>query len=129
MYKAVESGYVQTVIGEKAQSFQQRIDSGEQKIVGVNCYQEVDEDFAHQGLARPDPKVIDEQLAVFKRFKAERSQSAVQQALDQLARAANSSSENVFAQVVEAAIANVTHGEICTCLRAELGFGQPLVLP
>ncbi len=129
MYQAVESGYVQTLIGDKAQAFQQAVDSGEQKIVGVNCYREDNEDFPHQGLARPDPKVIEAQLAVFKRFKAERSAGAVQQALDRLARSACSSSGNVFAQVVEAAVANVTHGEICACLRRELGFGQPLVLP
>ncbi len=129
MYKAVESGYVQTVIGEKALAFQQRIDSGEQKLVGVNCYQESNEDFSHQGLGRPDPALIEAQLKTFKDFKAARSQTGAQRALDQLARAANSDSENVFARVVEAAMANVSHGEICTCLRRELGFGQPLVLP
>jgi methylmalonyl-CoA mutase N-terminal domain/subunit len=35
---------------------------------------------------------------------------------------------NVFEQVVAAAEAGVTHGEICHCLRTELGFGQPLVV-
>ena len=29
---------------------------------------------------------------------------------------------------VDAAIAEVTHGEICACLRREMGFGQPLVV-
>ncbi len=128
MYKAVESGYVQTTIGANAQSIQQRIDSGEEKIVGVNCYQDVDETITHQGLARPDPAVIEAQLATFERFKAQRSQSGSQQALDQLARAANNNTENIFQRVVEAAMADVTHGEICACLRRELGFGQPLVM-
>ena len=129
MYQAVDSGYVQTVIGEHAQQFQQRIDSGEEKIIGVNCYRESEEDIQHQGLARPDPKAIEEQLAVLKRFKERRSQSGVQKALDQLARAAHSEDDNIFARVVDATLAEVTHGEICTCLRRELGFGQPLVLP
>ncbi len=30
--------------------------------------------------------------------------------------------------VLDAAIAEVTHGEICACLRREMGFGQPLVV-
>jgi hypothetical protein len=29
---------------------------------------------------------------------------------------------------VDAAVAEASHGEICACLRRELGFGQPLVV-
>ena len=41
--QAVESGIVQQRIGESARRFQERVDSGEQTVVGVNAYQ-VDED-------------------------------------------------------------------------------------
>jgi methylmalonyl-CoA mutase, N-terminal domain len=33
-----------------------------------------------------------------------------------------------MARVVAAADAGATHGEICACLRRELGFGQPLAM-
>jgi len=36
MYRAVESGLVQRMIGESARRFQARVDAGEQTIVGVN---------------------------------------------------------------------------------------------
>jgi methylmalonyl-CoA mutase N-terminal domain/subunit len=53
----------------------------------------------------------------------------VRHALDALARAAESADENVFEKVVDAACAEVTHGEICACLRKVYGFGEPLIVP
>ena len=52
----------------------------------------------------------------------------MRRALDALARAAESPDENVFEKVVEAACAEVTHGEICASLRKVYGFGQPLIV-
>ena len=67
-------------------------------------------------------------LAGLKAYKAQRNQAALAQALGGLAAAAQSSDQNIFAQVVAAAEAGATHGEICATLRRELGFGQPLTL-
>jgi methylmalonyl-CoA mutase N-terminal domain/subunit len=67
-------------------------------------------------------------VARFKQYKAERSQDEVRRALDDLARAAASARDNVYERVVEAAGRGVTHGEIVSCLRRELGFGHPLVI-
>ena len=74
--------------------------------------------------ARPDRVAMQALIDDFKTFKSERSQSAVQQALDALARAAGDAKDNVFARVVEAAEAGCTHGEICHTLRREMGFGH-----
>ena len=46
MYKAAENGLVQTMIGESALRFQEKIERGEEKIIGVNCYQFADEEAA-----------------------------------------------------------------------------------
>jgi methylmalonyl-CoA mutase N-terminal domain/subunit len=67
-------------------------------------------------------------LAQLAAFKAQRSPSDVTRAIDALAAAAQSMDQNIFAQVVAAAEAGVTHGEICGTLRRELGFGQPLTV-
>jgi methylmalonyl-CoA mutase N-terminal domain/subunit len=67
-------------------------------------------------------------VAAFKAFKVERSATAVDRALDALARAAANTSENVYERVVDAAEAGVSHGEIVSCLRRELGFGHPLIV-
>ena len=127
MYKAAEAGLVQTRIGESALAFQEQVDSAERKIVGVNCYQ-VEEDPTVPPAERPDPEAMLRHVERFKAFKRERSQQQVVRALDALARAANSKDENVFEKVVEATEAGVTHGEVVSCLRRELGFGHPLIV-
>ncbi len=128
MYRAVESGLVQRMIGESALAFQERVERGEQKIVGVNAYQAEEDGVRHAPLERPEPAAIRAQLARLQAFKAARDRSAVRAALDTLAAAANSDDQNVFERVVDAATAGATHGEIVDLLRRELGFGQPLVM-
>ncbi len=124
MYRAVEAGLVQKMIGESARRFQQKIDSGEQTLVGVNAYRAEEDGSARQPLRRPDPAAMRAHLEKFKAFKANRSPGAVESALDALARAANDPQLNVFEKVVEAAEAGCTHGEICGRLRREFGFGH-----
>jgi methylmalonyl-CoA mutase N-terminal domain/subunit len=124
MYAAVEAGLVQKMIGDSARRFQQKVESGEQTVVGVNAYRAEEDRSARQPLARPDEAAMRAHLAEFKAFKAARSAAAVDNALDELARAANDPKLNVFGAVVEAAEAGCTHGEICATLRRELGFGH-----
>ena len=116
------------MIGESALARQEQIEAGEAKIVGVNCYQDEDEAPAEMPTSRPDPEKMRAHVDSFIEFKQGRSQRDVQNALDRLARAADSETDNVFEQVINAAEAGVTHGEIITCLREELGFGHPLMV-
>jgi methylmalonyl-CoA mutase N-terminal domain/subunit len=124
MYRAVEAGLVQRMIGESARRFQQRIDDGEQVVVGVNAWQVEEDSSARPINPRPDRAAMEAHLAAFKAFKSQRSQDAVKRALDALARSAGDAGDNVFGRVVEAAEAGCTHGEICHTLRRELGFGH-----
>ena len=124
MYQAVEAGLVQAMIGESARKFQQQVESGAQTVVGVNAYAVQEDSSARPINTRPDRAAMQALIDDFKTFKAERSQTAVQQALDVLARAAGDSKDNVFGRVVEAAQAGCTHGEICHTLRREMGFGH-----
>lgn len=128
MYKAVEQGLVQRMIGESAFAFQQRVERGEQIVVGVNAYRAEENPDEYRVLEYPERAKIEAQVARLKEFKAKRSNAAAAGALDALARAAQSAQDNVFGAVVEAAEAGATHGEICACLRRELGFGQPLTV-
>ena len=119
MLNAVEGGLMQRMIGESFGLHQE-------KIIGVNsCY---DDEASHvAAFSRLDPKWIDEQLATLKRFKSERSQSAVQKALDGLSNAAENRNINIMKKTVEASDANVTHREIRMHLRDILGYGYPLI--
>ena len=130
MYAAVEQGLAQRICGESALAFQERVDAGAQTVVGVNKYRvPAEEEMQREALKPPPRKTIDAQLKRLKRFKAERSQAGVQRAIDALTRAAESKDENVYEKAVEAASADVTHGEICETLRKVYGFGQPLIVP
>jgi methylmalonyl-CoA mutase N-terminal domain/subunit len=124
MYRAVEAGLVQKMIGESARRFQARVESGEQTVVGVNRYQVAEDAAGRQALARPDPTRMRAHIAAFQAWKAGRSEAAVKRALDALAAAAHDSKANVFGAVVAAAEGGCTHGEICGRLRRELGFGH-----
>lgn len=126
MYKAADDGIVQRMIGKSALEYQDRIETGAEKVVGVNCYQSEVEDREVETY-RPNRAAMEAQVAAFKAFKADRDQGAVESALSELARAANGT-ENVYEKVVEAAELGVTHGEIIACLREELGFGHPLMV-
>lgn len=126
MYNAVDAGIVQQMIGKSALEYQRRIETGAEKVVGVNCYQSEVEDREVETY-RPNREAMEAQVTAFKAFKADRKQADVDRALDELARAANGT-QNVYEKVVEAADSGVTHGEIIACLRRELGFGHPLMV-
>jgi methylmalonyl-CoA mutase N-terminal domain/subunit len=128
MYRAVEQGLVQKMIGDSARAFQEQVGSGEQTVVGVNAYRVEEGKSERQALPAPDAAKMQAHIAAFKAYKAQRSSGAVQAARDGLAAAANDPKQNIFARVVEAAEAGCTHGEICSTLRRELGFGQPLIV-
>jgi methylmalonyl-CoA mutase N-terminal domain/subunit len=116
--------------GESALAFQEKIEAGVETVVGVNKYRAPAEGEEKREALKPPPrKKIEGQLKRLKRFKAKRSQDGARRALDALARAAESDNDNVFEKVVEAACADVTHGEICACLRKVYGFGEPLIVP
>lgn len=128
MYAAVGSGLVQGMIGRSALAAQERIDNGDEKVVGVNCYQTEGEDDEQPPPYRPDRAAMDAHVEQFREFKRNRSDHDVQRGIDGLRRAAQDEDLNVFASVVDAAVAGVTHGEIVGTLRDELGFGNPLIV-
>lgn len=124
MYRAVEAGLVQRMIGESSARFQRQVESGEQTVVGVNAYQVEEDSSARPTNRRPDAAAMHAHVQRLRDFKTQRSQDAVRHAQDALARAANDASDNVFARVVEAVEAGCTHGEVCHVLRREMGFGH-----
>lgn len=128
MYRAVETGLVQGMIGESALAFQQEVELGQRKVVGVNCFAEGTDDL-EPAPYRPSSQAIERLVADFVDYKNQRNGKVAQKAIDGLARSASAEDENIFAAVVAAAEAGATHGEIVACLRAELGFGNPLITP
>jgi methylmalonyl-CoA mutase N-terminal domain/subunit len=129
MYEAVQSGFVQRMIGRSALAAQERIDQGKDVVVGVNAYRLNDDAEARPpSLPRPDPEALDRYLARLKTHRAARSGAAVERSLEALARSFDDASANTYGAVVDAIEAGATHGEVCARVRSAVGFGEPLVV-
>ena len=77
MYKAVEAGLVQRMIGASAMRFQRSVEAGEQVVVGVNKYQADDDAANRPPVERPDAAAMQRHLDEFRPRKAARSRAAV----------------------------------------------------
>ena len=128
MFAAVQTGFVQRLIGQSALAYQKRVDAGERIVVGVNAYQHSGADDRPPTLERPDPQKIDSYLAALREFRARRSADAVERALDALVRSFDDPGANAYGFVVAALDAGATHGEVCARTREAVGFGEPLVV-
>src|SRR5438270_9141542 len=96
---AVEAvDYMKAALGESHRTRWQRIESGEHVVVGMNKFTSTEPSpltvGADGGILVVDPEVEAEQRAALERWRAERDQAAVDQALRELARVARDESEN-----------------------------------
>ena len=121
---AVESGYMkQALVGSHAER-RARIESGEEKVVGVNIYETsepspltADLDAA---IMAPDPEAEKTALASVEAWKGERDQGAVDEALARLAEDAKTDT-NLMTATLAAARAGATTGEWAGTLREVFG--------
>lgn len=125
MVKAVTTGWVQSQIDEAAYRHQSEIESGQRKIVGVNCH--VEGKPSDTPLFRPDPAVESAQIERVRAVRQSRDQAAVDAALAQLGQAAVGR-EKMMPLILDAVRAYATIGEICEVLRRVWGVydGSPV---
>jgi (2R)-ethylmalonyl-CoA mutase len=101
-----------------------RIEDGSQKVVGLNCYESTEESpltaSVDGGIMKPDPEVERQRIEALEAWKAERDQSAVDDALAEVARVAGSD-ENIMPATIAAAKAGATTGEWSETLRQVFG--------
>jgi methylmalonyl-CoA mutase, N-terminal domain len=109
MIAAVEGGWVQREIARSSFAYQQKIKSGEVKIVGVNMFSGGEE--GQLEIFRIDPAHEEHQKRMLAEVKARRDGAAVARALDELRRAVVNG-ENVMPPAIEAARAYVTIEEM-----------------
>ena len=124
MVQAIESGYVKRELVVSHTRRMRDIESGELKIVGVNCFRETAESpltaGADAGIMKVDVQAEREQIAALQAFRAGRDQAAVAAALAQL-RAAATGGANVMPASIACARAGVTTGEWSEVLREVFG--------
>jgi len=105
-----------------------RIETGEQRVVGVNCFTEtapspLTGDGEIENVMRVDHRVEAEQIADVVRWRAERDQVAVRNALDALRRIAENDGPdaNIMETTIALAHAGGTTGEWAGALREVFG--------
>ncbi len=118
MIPAIERGFPQTEIANASYEYQHSIETGEQKIVGVNAFVEKDEEPIE--LLHIDESAGALQLQKLTRLKSERSNERVRKSLDDLKRAADGR-ENTMPFILDAVRAYATVGEICDAFRESFG--------
>ena len=115
MAKAIEAGIPKLRIEAAAARAQARIDSGQQKIIGVNAFRLLDEK-PIDVLRVDNAAVRAAQIEKLQRLRAERAPEAVEASLAALSASAASGQGNLLALAVAAARAKATVGEISAAL-------------
>ncbi len=132
MAKAIEQGLPKMRIEEAAARTQARLDSGAQKLVGVNTFRLADED-PLDVLRVDNASVYKQQLAKLERLREERDSDEVERTLNALTRSAEdghvhgSLDGNLLALGVDAARAKATVGEISEALEKVYGRHRAVI--
>ncbi len=120
----IEQGYFHREIQDASYEYQERVEEGEETVVGVNKY-EIEED-TQPDILKVDEEVQDRQLDRLAEVKEERDDEAVEDALDTIDDAIRND-ENVMPAIVDAVKAYATMGEIMQVFEAEYGSYQETV--
>ncbi len=124
MVACVDNGYIKRELVQSHTRRLRNIESGELKIVGVNCFQESAESpltaGEESGIMKVDERAEREQIASLRAFRAARDKDRVEAALRQL-RDAASGGDNIMPASIECARAGVTTGEWSEVLRTVFG--------
>ena len=125
MIGAIESGFANQIIADSAWEQQKKIESGERTVVGVNAFADDDRSIGGIELFKPDPGVLDRQLARLAEVKRSREEKRVAGALRAIEREAPVLETNLMPFIEEAVRARATVGEISDVLRGTWGLHQP----
>lgn len=131
MAKAIEQGIPKMRIEEAAARTQARIDSGQQKVIGVNTFRLPQEDKLDV-LKVDNAAVYAAQVAKLERLRAERNDDDVRRSLEALTHAAAAGSTtdldgNLLKLAVDAARAKATVGEISDAVEKVYGRHQAVI--
>jgi methylmalonyl-CoA mutase N-terminal domain/subunit len=118
MIPAIERGFPQTEIANASYEYQHSIETGEQKIVGVNAFVEHSDESLE--VLEIDASAQAHQLEKLAKLKSRRDNAKVEACLTSL-RSAAAGRQNTMPFILDAVRAYATVGEICDVFRAVFG--------
>ncbi len=116
--RGIEDGWFMAEIAEASFAYQQKLEKGEKRVVGVNCYTETVEKPVE--IMRVSHEVERDQVRDLAARRAGRDSAAADAAIAGMLAAARSGA-NMIPAMLDAARAEATLGEICGALRGEWG--------
>jgi len=119
--EGLDQGYFHREIQEASYEYQQRVESGDEVVVGVNKYTLDEEE--KPDLLHVDEEVEDIQLERLERVKEERDDDAVEETLDALSEGIEND-ENVMPYIIDAVKEYATMGEIMAVFEDHHGAYQ-----
>ncbi len=127
IYDGIESGYFQRELARSAYDYAQKLETGEEVIVGVNRFQNPDEKLDIP-LLKIGRDAEDRQCQSLAKVKAERNQSKVDETLARLKEAALAE-RNVMPELLDATRAYATLGEMVEVLKVVYGeYREPIFI-
>jgi methylmalonyl-CoA mutase, N-terminal domain len=120
--EAIERGFVQDEIAEAAFRIQRGIESGERVVVGVNRFQDAEEQPVE--LQQIGEEEVARQVERLRALRASRDQGAVDRALAEVEATARDTG-NLLSPMREALRARATLGEVSDVLRSVFGEYRP----
>ena len=125
--KAIEDGWMQSRIAERALERKKNVDGGKTVIVGVNAFTKCDEGASTGETFQLDPGAAKRVINKLEAIRARRNNAAVERELNRLAQAAENDRENLMPYLVDCAHAYVTVGEMVERLKRRWGnFQEPI---
>jgi methylmalonyl-CoA mutase N-terminal domain/subunit len=125
--KAWESGWFRGELTQRAFEWRKQVENGEETIVGVNKYVTGEE--LKIPVFKIEPSTEETAIERVKKFRDERDNTKVKEALNSLRQTAKKVNEewpeggDLMPSVIEAARANATLGEMTDVLREVFGWG------
>jgi methylmalonyl-CoA mutase N-terminal domain/subunit len=119
MVEAVKRGYPQREIADAAFRYQQEVESGLRRVVGVNAHTQGDD--SGTPLHKVDPSLEARQVQSVRAVRERRDPGPAQAALTALEHAARDEHENLMPHLLDAARADATEGEMVEALQRVFG--------
>jgi len=126
MAKAIETGLPKMRIEEAAARRQARIDSGQETIVGVNKYR-LDHEEPMETLDVDNDIVRNNQIERLKKLRADRDETKVNAALDDLTRCSKTGEGNLLDLSIKAARTHASLGEISFAMEKVFGRHKAVI--
>jgi len=124
LVEAIENGFMKSKLVESQTIRQKSIETGEQQVVGVNCYTEGEEspltNVNDGGFMKVDEKAEKKQIEDLKKFKSKRNEKKINSLLNQLKNTAKEG-RNIMEISIKCAHAGITTGEWSNVMREVYG--------